>query len=68
METLLIEVLKPKGLSILKDLESLDIIKVLKREQPNEKEKEISKMFRGRISAEEGEKLNEYIKKSREEW
>jgi hypothetical protein len=68
METLLIEVLKPKGLSIIKDLESLDIIKVLKREQPKEKEKEISKMFRGRISAEEGEKLNEYIKKSREEW
>lgn len=68
METLLIEVLKPKGLSIIKDLESLDIIKVLKREQPNEKEKEISKMFRGRISAEEGKKLNEYIKKSREEW
>jgi hypothetical protein len=68
METLLIEIRNPKGMNLIRDLEEMDIIKIIKQEvQPRPKQK-LSERFRGSISAEEGEKLNEYVKQSRDEW
>ncbi len=68
METLLIEIRDPKGMNLLRDLEEMDIIKILKREETLKPKEKLSERFRGCISPEEGEKLNEYIKQSREEW
>jgi hypothetical protein len=66
METMQIEVLHPKAHNLLKDLEELKIIKILKKntisiEKPSE-------YFRGSISKKAGEELKEFSKKSREEW
>ncbi|MCU0470102.1 MAG: hypothetical protein MUF58_16030 [Arcicella sp.] len=67
METLTIELKKAKGMALLEDLEALDIIKIIRKKTPPPPGK-LSDMFRGSISAEEADRFNEYVKKSRDEW
>lgn len=68
METLTIELKKAKGMALLEDLEALDIIKIIRKKTPPKPPGKLSDMFRGSITAEEADKFNEYVKKSRNEW
>ncbi|WP_428657335.1 hypothetical protein [Runella sp.] len=70
METLLIEIRNPKGLNLIRDLEEMDIIRIVKREgkpQPQTAQK-LSERFAGKLPQEEGEALQKYINESRNEW
>lgn len=64
--TMLIELTNKKAVKLLRDLEELKLIKVLK-ENIAVKQK-LSDKYRGSISKEEGEKLNKHIEDSRNEW
>ena len=64
--TMLIELTNQKAIKLLRDLEDLNIIKVLK-ENITEKKK-LSEKYRGSISKEEGLKLDKHIEDSRNEW
>lgn len=68
METVTIELKKAKSMALLEDLEALDIIKIIRKKTPPKPPGKLSDMFRGSISAEEADKFNEYVKKSRDEW
>ena len=65
METLTIEIREPRGLDLIKDLEALNVLKIIKKDSAKIK---LSDIFRGCLTAEEGDKLNEYVKQSRDEW
>lgn len=64
--TMLIELKSQKALKLIRDLEDLNIIKVLK-ENITEKKK-LSDKYRGSISKEQGEKLDKHIEDSRNGW
>ncbi len=68
METLTIELKKEKSMALLENLEALDIIKIIRKKTPPKPPGKLSDMFRGSITAEEADKFNEYVKKSRNEW
>ncbi|MCU0340293.1 MAG: hypothetical protein MUE30_10430 [Spirosomaceae bacterium] len=65
MQTILIEVTHPKGMALLRDLEELDVIRMIQQDKPKQK---LSEIFAGCITPEEANKLNEYVKNSRNEW
>jgi hypothetical protein len=66
METVLIQINNDKAYKLLEDLEALDILKVLnKTEKSTEK---LSDKYQGKLSSIVAEELQEYVKKSREEW
>lgn len=63
---MLIQLTDKKAAKLLRDLEDLKIIKVIKENiAPKQK---LSDKYRGSISKEEGEKLNKHIEDSRNEW
>lgn len=68
METVVIEITHPKGMALLRDLEDLAVIRVIRQEKPKPPKQKLSELFAGCISAEEADKLNEYVKNSRNEW
>ncbi|MBE8713923.1 hypothetical protein [Sphingobacterium hungaricum] len=65
--TILIEITNQKALGILHELEELKLIKVLKR-NTNPAKTKLSDKYRGSISKELAEELNEHIKQMRNEW
>ena len=65
--TILIELTNEKALGLLHELEELKIIKVLKNNILPDKIK-LSDKYKGSISKEQGQNLNEHIKKMRNEW
>lgn len=65
--TMLIQLTNQKAAKLLYDLEQLNLIKVLKENIITPKPK-LSDKYRGTISKEEGQKLNEHIKQMRNEW
>ena len=65
--TLLIQVTNEKALGLLHQLEELNLIKVLKEDKPVNKPK-LSDKYRGILTKEQGEDLNEHIKQMRSEW
>lgn len=68
MQTLTIEIYEAKGLDLIKDLEALNIVRVIEDHQLKTPKIKLSELFRGSITPEEADKLNEYVKQSREEW
>jgi len=64
---MLIQVTNQKAVGLLHELEELQLIKVLKENIDPNKPK-LSDKYRGILSKEEGEKLNEHIKQMRSEW
>jgi len=64
---MLIEVTNQKALKLLHELEELHLIKVLKENFPSTKIK-LSDKYRGILSKEKGQSLNEHIKEMRNEW
>lgn len=63
MNTLLIELINPNAIMLLKDLEKLHLIKVLKKEVSTKPK--LSTLLRNSISAEVAEEFNESVKLSR---
>lgn len=64
---MLIEITNQKAVKLLHELEELSLIKVL-RENVISKKVRLSDKYRGIISKEQGEDLNEHIRKMRSEW
>jgi len=67
METMLIQLTNQKAEGLLKEMEQLHLIKVLDKNIAGAKPK-LSDKYRGSISKEQGEQLNEHIKQIRSEW
>ena len=65
--TILIELTNEKALGLLHELEGLEIIKVLKNNTLIPKIK-LSDKYKGIMSKEQGQNLNEHIKQIRNEW
>ena len=64
---MLIQVTNQKALGLLYELEELNLIKVLK-ENIEPATTKLSDKYRGIISKEQGQNLNEHIKQMRSEW
>ena len=65
--TMLIQLTNQKAAGLLRELEELHLIKVLKENIAHDKSK-LSDKYKGIISKEQGKNLNEHIKKMRSEW
>ena len=65
--TFLIQVTNQKALRLLHELEELDLIKVLKEDSLTSKTN-LSEKYKGIISKQQGQSLNEHIKQMRSEW
>ncbi|MFZ1750609.1 MAG: hypothetical protein WAU01_10470 [Saprospiraceae bacterium] len=65
--TMLIQVTNQKALGLLHELEELHLIKVLNDNFTPTKTK-LSDKYKGIISKEQGQSLNEHIKQMRSEW
>jgi hypothetical protein len=66
METVLIEITNKKAYRLLKDLEDLNIIKVL--EKNGETQQKLSEKYAGKLPSDVAEDLQNYVTKSRKEW
>lgn len=64
---MLIQVTNQKAIGLLHELEELHLIKVLKENFTPVKTK-LSNKYKGIISKEQGQSLNEHIKQMRSEW
>jgi hypothetical protein len=67
MQTLTITVIDEKALKLLEDLESLNLIRVLKKEEDKPKQK-LSEKYQGKLPSQVAESMQEYITQSRKEW
>lgn len=65
--TMLIQITNQKAVGLIHELEELDLIKVLNPNFVPVKQK-LSDKYKGIISKEQGQNLNEHIKKMRSEW
>jgi hypothetical protein len=65
--TMLIQVTNQKAVGLLHELEELHLIKVLKENFAPVKQK-LSDKYKGIITKEQGQNLNEHIKQMRSEW
>ncbi len=65
--TILIQITNQKAVGLLHELEELRLIKVLKENFAPVKPK-LSDKYKGIISKEQGQNLNEHIKQMRNEW
>lgn len=64
---MLIQLTNRKAEKLLRELEELDIIKVLQVNASLESKK-LSSKYRGSISTEEGQKLHQHTEQMRNEW
>jgi len=65
--TMLIQVTNQKAVRLLQELQELHLIKVLKENFTPVKQK-LSDKYKGIITKEQGQNLNEHIKQMRSEW
>jgi hypothetical protein len=65
--TMTIQIINAKAVKLLHELEELRLIKVLKENLTTAKPK-LSDKYKGIISKEQGQSLNEHIKQMRSEW
>lgn len=66
MKTLTIELYHDSARKLIKDLEDLKILKVVKTEL--KKKKDIASRFSGKLSVKTANELHTYVAKSRKEW
>lgn len=67
MQTLTITVIDAKALKLLEDLESLNLIRVLKTQEDKPKQK-LSERLRGSISEEQANAMHKELLQMRSEW
>jgi hypothetical protein len=66
MDTVLVQITNNKAYRLLKDLEDLQIIKLLKNNiKPSQK---LSKKYAGKLPSDVADELQTYITQSRNEW
>ena len=65
--TMLIQIINHKALGLLHELEELHLIKVLNDNFTFSKTK-LSEKYKGILTKEQGQNLNEHIKQMRNEW
>lgn len=66
METVLIQINNNKAYRLLKDLEDLQIIKVIRKSiQPDQK---LSEKYAGKLPPDIADELQDYVTQSRSEW
>lgn len=68
MDTILIELTNQKAVGLLHELEALNLIKVLKKNIEPASKARLSDKYKGIISKEQGQNLNEHITQMRSEW
>ncbi len=66
MDTIMIELMQPKALQLLHDLEALHIIKL--HHTKSDKKVRLSEKYRGILSKKDGKDLNGHINQMRNEW
>ena len=66
METWIIQLKDPKALKLLLDLEELQLIHLVKKGIASEQK--LSEKYRGKLSVEEGEEIQDYLRQSRSDW
>ncbi len=66
MDTLLIELTNPKAFDLVKDLEALNILRIMSRQTVDPPR--LSDRFAGKLSAETAKALHQHIQESRNEW
>lgn len=64
---MVIQLTNQKAVGLLRELEELNLIKVLKENIKPDKIR-LSEKYKGFISKEEGKKLNEHVSQMRSEW
>ncbi|HWZ02061.1 MAG TPA: hypothetical protein VNX40_00550 [Mucilaginibacter sp.] len=64
--TILIQLINPKAIGILRELEELQLIKILKEDVPPKSN--LSDKYRGVFSKKDAQNFNEYTMKMRKEW
>jgi len=67
MDTMLIQLINEKSAGLIHKLEELQLIKVLKESKADIKPK-LSDKYKGILSKEQGQRLNEHIQEMRSEW
>lgn len=65
--TMIIQLTNQKAAGLLHELEQLNLIKVLKENFEPDKTK-LSDKYKGSISKEDGQQLNDHIRQMRNEW
>lgn len=68
METLTIKIRDNKALKLIHDLESLNLIQVIKKSSSKRSSPKLSEMMTGSISQEQADLMHEELKKNRNEW
>ena len=70
METVLVELTNQRAISLLKELEELNILKILKRNKPlkADKTQSLAERFAGKLAAADAVSFHQQLKESREEW
>jgi hypothetical protein len=66
METVLIQIKNKKAYKLLKDLEDLHIIKLIKK--GNSGKQKLSDKYHGSLPGKVADELQEYVSQSRSEW
>jgi hypothetical protein len=66
METVLIQIMSPGTMKLLRELEELKILRVLKKDNPPDLL--LSEKYAGKLSAEIADDLQSHVENSRNEW
>jgi hypothetical protein len=66
MDTIEIQILNNKALKLLRQLEELQLVRIVRKH--NKKEQNLSEKYAGKLSAEVAEDAQKYIASSRDEW
>jgi len=67
MKTVTVEIRNEKALALLRNLESLKLLRVLE-EKPSKTKQKLSERFAGSLSKERAEELQKELTKMRTEW
>ena len=68
MDTMLIEITNQKAAGLLNELAELNLIKIFKREIDAPAKTKLSDKYRGFLTREDGQQLNNHISQMRNEW
>jgi len=68
METMLIELTNQKAAGLLNELAELNLIKIFRTEKDKSAKTKLSDKYRGILSREDGQQLNNHINQMRNEW
>ena len=68
MDTMLIKLTNQKAEGLLNELEELNLIKICRMENCEPAKTKLSDKYRGFLTHEDGQKLNNHISQMRNEW